>query len=273
MSHVGLDMGDFRGQQWLVMVDRYSGWLMAAHRKGATTANVIEKLTEWFNLFGWPSVVRVDGGPCFKSSQFYSFCRTHGISREVSSPYNSPSNGAAESGIKQIKHLLTKTNQTGEDFDKALAAYRNTPRADGFSAAQLMFGRRLKGPLPMIAKHLEIDAKNFSEGRLMREKEEADRRKCHDSRSAELPKLSMRDEVIVQDIVTKKWNRPAEVVSVRESGRSYELKDAMNGKYFIRNRKFLRRAEKDTSDIDTGSEHESTPKVKNIIRSEAYTRI
>ena len=99
----------------------------------------------------------------------------------------------------------------------------------------------------------------------MREKEEAARRKCHDARSAELTHLQVSDKVIVQDIVTKKWNKPAEVVSVRESGRSYELKD-MNGRYFIRNRKFLRRAvigQDEESDIDTGSRPQSTPEVKN----------
>ena len=99
----------------------------------------------------------------------------------------------------------------------------------------------------------------------MREKEEAARRKCHDARSAELTHLQVSDKVIVQDIVTKKWNKPAEVVSVRESGRSYELKD-MNGKYFIRNRKFLRRAvqgQDEESDIDTEMRPLSTPEVKN----------
>ena len=67
----------------------------------------------------------------------------------TSSAYHPESNGHAEQAVKSAKHLLRKLNSNLAQFRSHLQAWRNTPRADGFSPAQLFFGRRLRTGLPM----------------------------------------------------------------------------------------------------------------------------
>ena len=100
MVEVGVDMFHVGRAVYLVVVDRYSS--MPMHRKGKaeTTAEAIRACEDFFNWWGLPEVLRSDDGPCFQS-QFREWCRSKGIKHELSSSYNSASNGLAESGVKK----------------------------------------------------------------------------------------------------------------------------------------------------------------------------
>jgi hypothetical protein len=233
MSHVGADLFDYKGKPWLVIVDRFSGCPFVEKMKGSDTISVC-KLARWFNLLGWPSSIRTDGGPAFRL-KFAQFCRSHGMEHELSSAYSAQSNGLSEAAVKACKHLLAKTVEQREDFEEALAAYRNTPRADGFSPAQLMLGRRMKGPLPMLQCQLEMDMNNFSAGREAREKTQGQSARQYDLDKREMKKLQKGDRVIVQCQHSKRWSKRATVVSIRRSGHSYNLEDE-DGYIFVRNR-------------------------------------
>jgi hypothetical protein len=238
MSHVGADLFDYKGQPWLVMVDRYSGWPFVAKMKGSDTVSVCRQLSIWFNMFGWAESIRTDGGPAFRL-KFSEFCRTRGMTHELSSAYWAQSNGLSEAGVKAAKHLLAKVTDAAEDYEEALAAYRNTPRADGFSPAQLMLGRRMKGHLPMTIEQLKVKSDNFNVGRKEREKTLTKTKIKYDKNKVQLEKLKEGQKVIVQCQHTKKWTKPATVVSIRRSGHSYNLEDE-DGFMCIRNRKFIR---------------------------------
>ena len=72
------------------------------------------------------------------------FCADYGIRHEVSSPYNSQSNGHAKAGVKNLKGLIQKV--LASDFDLALFAWCNMVCRDGLaSPAELFFGQRLCG--------------------------------------------------------------------------------------------------------------------------------
>ena len=114
-----------------------------------TSTSIIKTLSNWFNLFGWPSSIRSDGGPQFRG-EFSHFCVTHGIKHEVSAPYNPKSNGLAEAGVKSVKNILRKCATTGSSADSALYEWRNVPRNNGYSPAQLMFGRAQRTSLPSL---------------------------------------------------------------------------------------------------------------------------
>ena len=88
--------------------------------------------TTWFNLFGWPSSIRSDGGPQFRG-EFTRFCETNKISHELSAPYNPKSNGLAEAGVKSVKNILRKSMSSGSNADFMLYEWRNVPRSDGYS--------------------------------------------------------------------------------------------------------------------------------------------
>eukprot|EP00095_Tigriopus_kingsejongensis_P004185 maker-scaffold47_size466558-snap-gene-3.42 protein:Tk04185 transcript:maker-scaffold47_size466558-snap-gene-3.42-mRNA-1 annotation:"PREDICTED: uncharacterized protein LOC100891328" len=52
-----------------------------------------------------------------------------------------------------MKGLVAKCSDTREDIREAMCAWRNTPRADGYSPAQILFGRRQGTGLPTLPGH------------------------------------------------------------------------------------------------------------------------
>ena len=90
---------DVLGTNWLVAVDRYSGYAWTAKIAKATRENTLTQLVAWFDKFGWPKKIRSDGGPQFRQA-FTSFCKLHGISHELASAYNPESKGLAEAAVK-----------------------------------------------------------------------------------------------------------------------------------------------------------------------------
>ena len=69
-----------------------------------STSNVLMQLEMWFPDFGWPLFIRSDNGPQF-GSEFAFFFKSHGVTHELSSPYNPESNGLAEAAMKNMPWL------------------------------------------------------------------------------------------------------------------------------------------------------------------------
>ena len=109
------------------------------------------QLSTWFTEYGWPSTLRSDGGPQFRT-EFSAFCSNNGITNELSSPYNPESNRLAEAAVKNIKTLITRCHKLDENLQLAIAAWRNMARADGVSTSQLFFERRQRQQLPLTAE-------------------------------------------------------------------------------------------------------------------------
>ena len=138
------------GKKWIVLVDRYSGYAWTHQLRRTDTATVTKQLATWFTEYGWPSTLRSDGGPQFRT-EFSAFCADNGIKHELSSPYNPESNGLAEAAVKNIKTLINRCHKLDEDLQLAIAAWRNMARADSVSPSQLFFGRRQRQQLPLTA--------------------------------------------------------------------------------------------------------------------------
>ena len=105
MQHVGLNLFSFANKDYLICVDHWSGYPMYHLLMSLTSTSIIKTLSTWFNLFGWPSSIRSDGGPQF-CGEFSCFCVSHDIKHEVSAPYNPKSNGLAEAGVKSVKNII-----------------------------------------------------------------------------------------------------------------------------------------------------------------------
>ena len=99
--------------------------------------------------------MRSDGGPQFRG-ELVEFCKENSITHELASDYNPKSNGLAEAAVKNVKLLMEKCCRAGECFDSALYVWKNTPRVDGKSPVQLLFGRRQLTSLPTR----DVKAKN-----------------------------------------------------------------------------------------------------------------
>ena len=129
MRHVATDSRNF-----LVMVDRHSGYLCDDELRSTNTAAVTKTLAKWFNTLGWPEMIWSDGGPQFLA-EIDTFCKCHGVTHELSPAYSPQSNGLVEAAVKNAKQLFLKSRRNQTDYQHALYLWRNMLRTDGVSPA------------------------------------------------------------------------------------------------------------------------------------------
>lgn len=233
MSELGVDLYDFQGQDWIVLVDRFSGWPWTARLTSTTTDDVTRWLSTIFVEHGFPEVIRSDNGPQFRN-KFADWCSDHWIRHETSSPYYPQSNGLAEAAVKAVKHLKKKCVLKGEPFSVALLEWRNTPRADGISPAQAFLGRRQRTRLPGI-----IPKASWWDDVGVTRTLDADKLVKND-KARPLKIFEVGQLVYVQSPKTKTWDEQGTILALCESGHSYFIQ--MPEKIIRRNRRFIRAA-------------------------------
>ena len=139
----------------MICVDRFSGWPVVEEWIGRDLRlkDIIDELRRWFMMMGAPNRLRSDGGPQFTSSEIREFLDEWGILHVFSSPHFPQSNGHAEAAVKAMKILLIKTApkriKDSDSFARGLLEWRNTPKADGLSQNQIIFGHNLRSHIPV----------------------------------------------------------------------------------------------------------------------------
>ena len=88
MQHVGTDLFYIDEEDNLVLVDRYSGFLVSKPLHSTNTTAITNQLKAWFDLLGWPQSIRSDRGPQYYRTEFDKFCNKHNIKHEPTSPHN-----------------------------------------------------------------------------------------------------------------------------------------------------------------------------------------
>ena len=230
MEALGMDLFH-EGGEHLLIVDRYSGYLWHRDLKSVSAQSVVNKLKAIIVEFGFPTSIRTDGGPQFQGS-FVTFLNELGIVHEVSSPHNPQSNGLAESGVKQVKFLLKKCNDTKEDFPLALLAYNATARADGFSPAEAFFGRQINAGWPFIES-------SFDPEKFFQTREKTRSRALENMGGQKLSDLEIGEDVAIQDTHTKLWDRHGTIEQIHPCGKSF-IVDLFDGGKLRRNRRYLK---------------------------------
>ena len=240
---VSADFFTVAGKMFLVYVDRLSGWpVVAACGTDTTAASTIRFCRTFFRDLGVPVRLRTDGGPQFTSSDFQDFLRRWGVRHDVSTPHYPQSNGHAEAAVKSVKYLVKKVAPSGtltEEFDRSLLELRNTPRPDGRSPAQVLFGHSLRSCVPAHRSSYAsqwLGKTEESEQRAATRSQAA--RKAYDSRARPLASLPIGENVRVQDPISKRWDKVGVVVEAGPS-RAYMVK-TQAGRTLRRNRRFLR---------------------------------
>ena len=194
---------------------------------------------------GTPNTFRSDNGPQFSAHKTQKFLEDWGVTWKPSSPENPQSNGHAESMIKNVKNLILKCEGDfdSDEFQKGLLELRNSPRVDGQSPAQRLFGRPLRSKMPIDWRHYDKKWKDaFEEADKMLEKAKHLQRKHFNKKARSLPKLCVGDNVLVQDTKSGKWSKKATIVdSGGKDGRRYQLRFP-SGRVLWRNRHFLSKA-------------------------------
>ena len=96
MQNVGTDLYSLDKEDHLVLLDRYSRFVVSKLLTKTNTTSITNQLKQWFNLLEWPQTIRSEGGPQYRT-EFDQFCKNHNIKHELTSPHNSQANGLAES--------------------------------------------------------------------------------------------------------------------------------------------------------------------------------
>ena len=104
-----INLGTQKGKDYLISMDQYSEWPMAALiPKKASTKFITDILDDWFVEHGIPVSIRTDGGPQFRGP-FKACCAKHHIHHEQSSACHQELNSHAECAVREVKKLLAKT--------------------------------------------------------------------------------------------------------------------------------------------------------------------
>ena len=123
LQKVGTDLFEWKGQEFVLVVDYFSRYCEIGVLRKSTSQEVINHLKAIFARHGIPETVISDNGPQYSS---------------------------AERMVQTTKNLLTKS----DDPYEALLAYRATPLENGFSPAELCVRRRLRTTLPTTPSKL-----------------------------------------------------------------------------------------------------------------------
>ena len=270
------DFFSLNGKDYLVYVDRYSGWIEVQLFKNPPTASsTTAAFQTWFGQHGIPVRIRTDGGKQFTAKLFQDFAQAWKFNHVVSSPHYPQSNGHAEAAVKSMKRLLAKHQHVNSpNFVKGLIELRNTPSIHGMSPAEACTGSRLRSMVPDV----------FQSGDAAHQTKLCDAQKKsalkYNETAQELPKLYKGDAVRVQDHVTRKFTVKGVIDDILGE-REYSVKTKRGGT-LVRNRRFIipnkecpletlediRTAEADPK-VTEMVDFEETPEVRYIPRRSA----
>ena len=128
--------------------------------KNIFAKTIVGKLTYLFTFHGIPKEIQSDRGTNFTSNLFTAVLTELGITQTLSTAYHPQSQGALERCHQTLKALLRKfCHEQEQDWDEALPyvlfAIRETPNESlGVSPFELLYGRKVRGPLKVIKDQL-----------------------------------------------------------------------------------------------------------------------
>ena len=148
-----------RGHRYiLTVVDVATRYPEAVPLKNIDTISVAEALVGLFSRVGCPEEILSDCGSQFISDLMKEIYRLLSVKSIHTSPYHPQSNGQVERFNGVLKTMLRKVVVGHpKDWDRyipaLLFAYRELPNeSTGFSPFELLFGRRPRGPIDILAK-------------------------------------------------------------------------------------------------------------------------
>lgn len=151
----------------ITLIDTTSRYPHAVAVRAITARAITKVLMDFFSLFGLPRRLQTDGASYFVGNHFREFCDKHGIEHSVSSPYHPQSQGALERAHQTMKSILRKYAHTyssswDENLPYMLFVLRDLPsESTGFSAYELIFAHRVRGPLSLVHSMLFESPENL----------------------------------------------------------------------------------------------------------------
>ena len=105
-EQIAADYFSYAGKNFLIVVDRYSGWLSIYPAGSDGASSLIKQLKCHFLTFGISCELSSDGGPQFTAASTQKFLKDWKVKFRLSSSYFPHSNQRAELGVKTAKRML-----------------------------------------------------------------------------------------------------------------------------------------------------------------------
>ena len=86
MQSTGLDVFQYKNNHFLIMVDRFSGYIFVKKLTNLTSQHTCEVLQRWYTQFGWPEYQRSDAGSTF-AAEYQDWCVKNDITPQISSAF------------------------------------------------------------------------------------------------------------------------------------------------------------------------------------------
>ncbi|PIK45484.1 hypothetical protein BSL78_17652 [Apostichopus japonicus] len=144
----------------LVVVDYATRYPEAIPIPNQEAETIAEELVKLFSRVGIPEEIVSDQGTNFTSKLMKEVCNLLEIDHLKSSPYHPQTNGLVERFNGTLKSMLRAfVTQQPESWDRyipyLLFAYREVPQSStGFSPFELLYGRKVKGPLDVLKEEI-----------------------------------------------------------------------------------------------------------------------
>ncbi|XP_040182571.1 uncharacterized protein LOC120915831 [Rana temporaria] len=144
----------------LTVVDYATRYPEAVALSNIEAETVAEALVRIFSRVGFPREILSDQGTQFTATVTQQLWQSCGVKPLFSSPYHPQTNGLCERFNGTLKQMLTAFTESCGQWEKFLPhllfAYREVPQAStGFSPFELLYGRKVRGPLDLIREHWE----------------------------------------------------------------------------------------------------------------------
>ena len=146
-----------RGNRFILTICDYATRYPEAIALPTTEApRIAKELVAVFARVGIPEEILTDQGTNFMSNLLEEVYRLLQIKRIRTSPYHPQTDGLVERFNGTLKAMLRKfVSKSQKDWDEYLPyllfAYREVPQeSTGFSPFELLFGRRIRGPLDVL---------------------------------------------------------------------------------------------------------------------------
>ena len=229
---------------FLLIVDRASGFIKVYQLRGTKTRNVIEALQEFNDTYvGPPYWLTLDGGPQFSGANaaIKKWAEGASIKHTKSAAFNPEGNGEAERAVQSAKKAISHCKGGSNSIQSIVANLNHDQRVDGSgSAAEIFLQRTCR--VPGLA-HLPAHPRDIEQLRSARASSRD--RQVQATQSQRKPEVFTRGQrVLVQNNLSKLWNIKAKVLSRRShqgiESNSYLLHVPSTGRQMVRSERNIR---------------------------------
>ena len=104
-QYVCSDYFHSHGTDYVVLVDRFTNWLIVFESRGGA-AGLVNELRKVFATFGAPMEIATDGGSTYTASLTQKFFSDWGVGHRLTCVANPHANARAELAVKQVKRMI-----------------------------------------------------------------------------------------------------------------------------------------------------------------------